>query len=451
MHVLQTQHSQLLLDCGLHQGRKADARIRNEQFPFDPASLDAMILSHAHVDHCGNMPTLVKQGFSGPIFCTPATRDLLRVMLRDSAKIQEEEAAHFNIANDYPDPLIEPLYTFADVEKMLKQVVGVPFDKEVVVSNDIRFKLNEAGHILGSACANIAARGVNREYTLCFSGDLGRRGMPLLHPASPVPACDLLVCESTYGNRVHEPLQETIDLLLETVRVTVARGGKVLIPAFSLGRCQVIIHLLQVALRSGEIPNVPIHVDSPLAAAVAEVYRQHPNVLEPSVAQSVREGHGILGGDGVTYIRSNEESLHLTTMPGSRIIIASSGMCDAGRIVSHIQQNVDDPRCSLILVSFQAPGTTGRRLLENSPTIRIQGRDLNKWIDVVHLKGFSGHADRDDFIDYLSPVADRIGKVRLIHGERDQAEALALTLRGIGFADVAVPFPSDSVSLAAED
>ena len=233
------------------------------------------------------------------------------------AKIQEEEAAHLNIAKDYPTPLIETAVHFcrrrADVAVGRRRAVWSGGDRRAGHS----LQADRGGaHFSARPCANIAARGVDREYTLCFSGDLGRRGMPLLHPAAPVPAADLLVCESTYGNRIHEPLQETIDLLLETVRITVARGGKVLIPAFSLGRCQVIIHILQTALRSGEIPNVPIHVDSPLAAAVAEVYRQHPNVLEPSVAAAVREGHGILGGDGVSYIRSNEESLHLTTMPG---------------------------------------------------------------------------------------------------------------------------------------
>ena len=234
------------------------------------------------------------------------------------------------------------------------------------------------------------------------------------------PPADLLVCESTYGNRKHEPVGGTIEKLYGVVRDTVARGGKVLIPAFSLGRCQLIIHFLQQGLRAGKVPRVPVYVDSPLASNVAEVYRSHPDALHPEVAVGVREGHGILGGDGVEYVRSGEESQQLATRPGPCVVIASSGMCDAGRIVNHLKHNVDDPRSTVALVSYQAQGTTGRRLLEAKPTIRIAGKDWNKWIDVVHLEGFSGHADKDDFLAYLTPLAGKVGKVRLIHGERNR-------------------------------
>ncbi|MGL4424553.1 MAG: MBL fold metallo-hydrolase RNA specificity domain-containing protein, partial [Gemmataceae bacterium] len=223
--------------------------------------------------------------------------------------------------------------------------------------------------------------------------------------------------------------------------------GKLLIPAFSLGRTQLIVHLLQKGLRDGRIPRVPIYVDSPLATDVVEVYRAHPDSLSAEVAGGVREGAGILGGDGVTYIREFEDSMRLSTQPGTCIIVASSGMCDAGRIVTHLKQHVDDPRSTVALVSFQASGTTGRRLLENKPTVRFAGRDWNKWIDVVHLDGFSGHADRDDFLSFLTPLAGKVGKVRLIHGEQEQAEALADTLEDLGFDDVDIPEPGDRVTL----
>ena len=236
-----------------------------------------------------------------------------------------------------------------------------------------------------------------------------------------------------------------MEKLYEVIRATVERDGKVLIPAFSLGRTQLIIHVLQLGLREGKIPHVALFVDSPLASEVAEVYRAHPNSLSPEIAQALREGHGLLGGDGVTYVRDFEQSTLLTTRPGPCVIIASSGMCDAGRVQHHLKMLVDDPRCSIVLVSFQAQGTTGRRLLENKPTVRFMGRDWNKWIEVVHLDGFSGHADREDFLAYLSPLAGRVGKVRLIHGEREQADALAQTLRSIGFGDVSVPAPGDRV------
>jgi metallo-beta-lactamase family protein len=236
-----------------------------------------------------------------------------------------------------------------------------------------------------------------------------------------------------------------VEKLYEAVRDTVSRGGKALIPAFSLGRTQLIIHYLQKGLRSGQIPQVPIFVDSPMAADVAEVYRAHPEALGPEIVQAVREGHGVLGGDGVSYIRDTDESFRLSSRRGPAVIIAASGMCDAGRIVTHLKQHIDDPRCTVILVSYQAQGTLGRRLTEPKPTVRFAGKDWNKWINVVHLEGFSGHADKDDFLAYLTPLVGKVQKVRLIHGEKDQALALAQTLREAGFPDVAVPAPGDRV------
>jgi metallo-beta-lactamase family protein len=447
MHLVEVGNHKILLDCGLHQGRREEARQRNGHFPFHPNQIDAVILSHAHIDHCGNLPTLTRQGFNGPIFCTPPTRDLLRVMLGDSAKIQEEDAAHINIARNYAEPWVQPLYTHPDVERTFRQVVQVPYGREIDVTKSVRFRFIEAGHILGSAMIHLHAAGPDRERTLTFSGDMGRRGLPILKPTGEVPPADLLVCESTYGNRLHRSFDETVEKLYSTIRDTIRKDGKILIPAFSLGRTQLIIHVLQLGLRERKIPSVPIYVDSPLASEVAEVYRAHSGSLSPEIAQAIREGHGLLGGDGVNYIRDFEQSTLLATKPGPAVIIASSGMCDAGRIQQHLKQLVDDPRCTIVLVSFQASGTVGRKLLEQKPTIRFQGRDWNKWIEVVHLDGFSGHADKQDFLAYLEPLAGKVGKVRLIHGEREQAEALAETLRQIGFPDVAVPAPGDRVAI----
>jgi metallo-beta-lactamase family protein len=256
----------------------------------------------------------------------------------------------------------------------------------------------------------VAAAGPDRDRTLCFSGDMGRRGMPILKPTATLAPADVLVCESTYGNRLHRSFDETVDRLYAVIRDTIERGGKVLIPAFSLGRTQLIIHVLQLGLRDGRIPRTPIYVDSPLASEVAEVYRAHPNSLSAEIARDLKEGHGLLGGDGVTYVRDFEQSTLLASRPGSSVIIASSGMCDAGRIQQHLKALVDDPRCSIVLVSYQAQGTTGRRLMEPKPTVRFQGRDWNKWIEVHHLDGFSGHADRDDFVAYLARWSGRWGR-----------------------------------------
>jgi metallo-beta-lactamase family protein len=447
MHLLEVGNHKILLDCGLNQGRREEARQRNSHFPFHPDQIDAVVLSHAHIDHCGNLPTLVRQGFNGPVYCTPPTRDLLRVMLADSAKIQEEDAAHINIARNYAEPWVQPLYTHPDVEKTFRQVVQVPYGKEIDVTKSVRFRFIEAGHILGSAMVHLTAAGPDRDRTLSFSGDMGRRGLPILKATGEVPPADVLVCESTYGNRLHRSFAETLEKLYAAIHATIEKDGKVLIPAFSLGRTQLIIHVLQQALRARKIPAIPIYVDSPLASEVAEVYRAHPNSLSEDIAQALREGHGLLGGDGVTYVRDFEESTRLASRPGPAIIIAASGMCDAGRIQQHLKQLVDDPRCTIVLVSYQAQGTTGRKLLEPKPTVRFQGRDWNKWIEVVHLDGFSGHADREDFLAYLTPLVGKVGKVRLIHGEREQAAALAETLNELGFDDVAVPAPGDRVVL----
>ncbi len=447
MHLLETGNHKVLLDCGLHQGRRDEARQRNGHFPFHPTQIDAVVVSHAHIDHCGNLPTLIRQGFDGPIYCTPPTRDLLRVMLADSAKIQEEDAAHINIARNYAEPWVQPLYTVGDVEKVFSRLVSVPYGRDTDATKTVRFRFIEAGHVLGSAMVHLVVAGADRDRTVTFSGDMGRRGLPILKPTGTIPPADVLVCESTYGNRTHRSFAETLEKLYSAIRDTVARGGKVLIPAFSLGRTQLIIHVLQQGLRERKIPEIPIFVDSPLASEVAAVYRGHPNSLSAEIAQALREGHGLLGGDGVNYVRDFEESTRLASRPGPSVIIASSGMCDAGRIQQHLKQLVDDPRCSIILVSYQASGTVGRKLLDNKPTVRFQGRDWNKWIDVLHLDGFSGHADKNDFIAYLSPLVGAVGKVRLIHGEREQADALATTLRGMGFTDVAVPAPGDRVTI----
>lgn len=447
MHLLECGNSKVLLDCGLHQGRREEARLRNAHFPFHPHQIDAVIVSHAHIDHCGNLPTLLRHGFDGPIYCTPPTRDLLRVMLADSAKIQEEDAAHLNIARGYAEPWVQPLYTAVDVEKVFARLVSVPYNRDHDAAKGVRFRFIEAGHVLGSAMVHVIAAAPDRDRTLTFSGDMGRRGLPILKPTGAIPPADVLVCESTYGNRVHRSFTETVEKLYAAVRDTAERGGKVLIPAFSLGRTQLIIHVLQQGLREGKLPRIPVYVDSPLASEVAGVYRSHPNALSDDVARDLRDGHGLLGGDGVSYVRDFEESTLLATRRGPAVIIASSGMCDAGRIQGHLKQLIDDPRCTIILVSYQAPGTVGRKLLEPKPTVRFLGREWNKWIEVLHLDGFSGHADKHDFAAYLAPLAGKVGKVRLIHGESEQAEALADSLREMGFDDVAVPVPGDRAVL----
>jgi metallo-beta-lactamase family protein len=446
MHLIEAGGKRILLDCGLTQSRREDSRLRNSQFPFHPDRLDAVLLSHAHIDHCGNLPSLVRQGFAGPIYCTPATSDLIGVMLEDSARIQEEEAAHDNIKRNYREPWQEPLYTRSDAEQAIDLAVAVPCGTRREILPGVFLTLHEAGHILGSAIVHLTFAGGG---SLTFTGDLGRRGVPILKPTVHVPPADVLVCESTYGGHVHEPIEKAATRLAEVVRHTVARGGKILIPAFSLGRSQLVVHFLCRAIRNGEIPRVPIFIDSPLAANIADVYRLHPEALAPETIRDLADEPDFLGGPLVHYVRSFEESVRLGKTPGPHVIVAASGMCEAGRIVHHLKTSIDDPRCSIVLVSYQAAGTPGRAMLERGPTVRFLGKDWNKWAEIVHLDGFSGHADHEDFLAYLKPLVGKVRTLCLVHGERERGEALEAGLRGIGFPDVRLPDAGDRVSLTS--
>jgi metallo-beta-lactamase family protein len=442
MHLVEAGGRKVLLDCGLVLGPHAHARLPAGHFPFDPPHLDAVILSHAHMDHCGNLPRLVRQGFTGPIYCTPATRDLLALVLADSARIQEEEALVLHVlGKEEPSP--EPPPSFREeVQRTVAQCVAVPYGYEQEVNAAVRFRLADAGHILGSAMVTLTVRCGGREATLTFTGDLGRPGVRFLRPPAPVPAADLLLCESTYGGRFHEPAERSAQRLYEVVRETVGRGGKVLIPAFSLGRTQVVVHYLEQGLRRGQVPCVPVFVDSPLAADIAEVYRRYPECFHPDIAPP--DGPGT---PEVVYVRLAEESKELSTRREPCVVVTSGGMCQGGRILRHLPHVIDDPRCALVLVSYQAPHTLGHRLLQRGPTARFLGRKWNKWIDVVELTGFSGHAGHDEMLDLLEPLAGRVRGVRLVHGEPEQAEALAGALREEGFADVEVPGQGETAPL----
>src|SRR5262245_29816323 len=377
LHLLEAGGRRVLLECGLYQGRREEARQRNSRFPFHPHRLAAVVISHAHVDPCGNLPTLARQGFAGPIYCTPATRDLLGILLADSAKIQEEDAAHLNILRHYIEPWVQPLYTRPDVDRVLRQCVAVPYDVPTEILPGVRLRFSDAGHVLGSAVVHLAVGTAGETRTLTFTGDLGRRHMPILRPAAPIPPADLLVCESTYGGREHEPIARTVEKLWEVVRRTSARGGKVLVPAFSLGRTQLVVHYLHRGLAGGHFPPVPVYVDSPLAAEIADVYRDHPDCLSDEARRQVAGDADFLGDGAVQFVRSFEESMQLSTRPGPSVLVAASGMCEAGRILQHLRHNVDDPRNTVVLVSYQASGTVGRRLLEPKPTVRFHGKDWN--------------------------------------------------------------------------
>jgi metallo-beta-lactamase family protein len=437
MHLLDVGPYRLLLDCGLSREPGEESRRRNRSFPFDPTTLDAVILSHAHVDHCGNLPNLVRQGFRGPIYCTAATRDLIAVMLADSARIQEEDAQTALVARGQENaPDRQPLYTRQDAARAVAQCVARSYGTTTEINPQIQLRFTDAGHILGSAITALTIQHAGREWRITFTGDLGRGGLPFLREPSLVPPADLLICESTYGGRTHDSAPIMAAKLADVVRRTVARGGKVLIPAFSLGRTQIVVHYLRRWMRDGVLPRLPIYIDSPLASDIAEVHRRYPEAVTPDEEEVSAE-----------YVHT-EDGRERTRQRDPCVIVASGGMCDGGRIMYHLRQHVDDPRSSVVLVSYQAANSVGARLLELRPTVRFHGRNWNKWIEVAELKGFSGHADQNDFLHLLASAAGATGRVRLVHGEPEQAEALAGRLRDHGFADVGVPQRQDVVKVA---
>jgi metallo-beta-lactamase family protein len=425
----------LLLDCGLFQGHRAESRRRNQEFPFRPRDIDAVLLSHAHIDHCGNLPNLVRQGFAGPVYCTPATRALAAVMLGDAAKIHEEDAAYLNRHRAKGEPKVEPLYDGRDVYRTLLRLRAVPYDTPFGIGVDLELTFVDAGHLLGSAMIHLRTDG----RSLTFTGDLGRPGLPILRDPAPVPPADLLISESTYGGLTHEPVEETAERLGQVVRQTIDRGGKVVIPAFSVGRTQTIVYFLHQLTSTGRLPDLPIYVDSPMAVRATEVFRAHPECFNDEALRLLRDHPDLFGERHVRYVEKVHDSIALNDVRDPCVIISASGMCEAGRVLHHLRHNIEDPRSTILIAGWQAPDTLGRRLVERRPEVRILGRTFALRAAVVVLNGLSSHADHGGLLRSLAPLAGTARRVRLVHGEPDRAAALAEGLRAVGFDDVGIP------------
>jgi metallo-beta-lactamase family protein len=447
MHLVDACGQTLLLDCGLFQGHRADSQRRNREFPFRPKDIDAVLLSHAHIDHCGNLPNLVRQGFSGPVYCTPATRALADVMLGDAAKIQAEDAAYLNRKRQRGEPKVEPLYDGRDVYRTLLRLRAVSYDTPAALGPALEVTFVDAGHLLGSAMISLRIQGPGGERRLTFTGDLGRPGLPILRDPAPVPPGDLLVSESTYGGHFHEPVDETTERLGEVVRETAERGGKFLIPAFSVGRTQTIVYFLHQLHRAGRLPDLPVFVDSPMAVRATEVFRAHPECFGADTLRLLRAHPDLFGEERITYVDKVHESIALNDRPGPCVIISASGMCEAGRILHHLKHNIEDPRSTILIAGYQAEGTLGRRLVERRPEVRILGRTFAVRAQVVVLNGLSSHADHGDLLRSLGPLAGTARQVRLVHGEPERAAALTEGLRAAGFVDVAVPERGETATL----
>jgi metallo-beta-lactamase family protein len=441
MHLVEACGKSLLLDCGLVQGGgRAVAQARNREFPFRPKDIDAVLLSHAHIDHCGNLPNLVNQGFAGPIYCTPATRALAAVMLGDSAKIQEEDAAYLNRHRDRGEPPVEPLYDGRDVFRTLLRLRAVPYDTPTPVGPGLEVTFADAGHLLGSAIVHLRLDTPGGSRRLTFTGDLGRPGQPILRDPAPLPPADLILTESTYGGHTHEPVEETAERLGDVVRRTADRGGKIIIPAFSVGRTQAIVFFLHQLRRAGRLPEVPVFVDSPMAVRATEVFRAHPECFDAATLALLAADPDLFGEHPhIRYIDKVHESIALNRRPEPCLIISASGMCEAGRILHHLKHNIEDRRNTVLIVGYQAPDTLGRRLVDRLPEVRILGRTVPLRAEVVVLNGLSSHADHGEMMRSLTPLLGTARKVRLVHGEPERATALAAGLRTAGFEDVAIP------------
>lgn len=447
MHQLDVGGQSLLLDCGLFQGHRSVGLERNRQFPLRAKDIAGVILSHAHIDHCGNLPNLVKQGFAGPVYCTPATRALAGVMLGDAAKIHEEDAAYLNRHRAKGAPNVEPLYDGRDVFRTLLRLHAIPYDTPTIIGKELELTFSDAGHLLGSAMVGLRINMDGGERRLTFTGDLGRPGLPILRDPAPVPPADLLISESTYGGHTHEPIEETAERLGDIVHRTAERGGKVLIPAFSVGRTQTVVYFLHQLISTGRLPELPIYVDSPMAVRATEVFRAHPECFNRETLTLLEQHPELFGEQHVRYVDKVHESIALNDMHEPCVIISSSGMCEAGRILHHLKHNIDNARNTVLIVGYQAEGTLGRRLVERQPEVRILGQTVPLQAEVIALNGLSCHADHAGLLAALGPLAGTTKKVRLVHGEPEQATALAEALRTAGFSDVAVPERGDDVCI----
>lgn len=447
MHLLEVNGFRLLLECGLYQGKRQESYERNLHFPFEPASIDAMVLSHAHIDHSGNIPNLVRSGFRGPIYTTPATRDLCSAMLQDSGHIQEENVAYVNKHRRRKGmPPVEPLYTAQDAVASLHNFVSVDYHRPLVIGPGITLTFYDAGHILGSAFVVLDIEEDGRSYRLMFSGDVGRRNLPLLRDPEVVNDVDQLILESTYGDRRHETPQNAEQALRRIVNEAYRDGGKVIIPAFAVGRTQEIVYHLHQLNAQRKIPHLPIFVDSPLAVNVTEIFRLHPECYDEETRAFLLESdrRDPFGFRDIRYIHSVEESKELNFLREPAVIISASGMAEHGRILHHLKNNIGEPRNVVLIVGFQAENTLGRRILERQPEVHIFGEPYPLRARVEEITGYSAHADYVEIADYVSRIeCAKLKQVFLVHGTEHSARSLAEHLRPLGQFEVRIPGPGE--------
>jgi metallo-beta-lactamase family protein len=451
-YLLRVHGQTVAMDCGLHQGRRNDSNEKNLSFPLPANEIDELLLSHAHIDHSGNIPQLVKRGFGGRIFATSATADLCEIMLADSGHIQEEDAAYWNRkrAAD-PSEYIQPLYTVEDAAAAMKQFQHMDYGQKFCFDGGTCATFIEAGHILGSACILVEladkAHG-GKPIRLLYTGDLGRFDMPILRdPTYPLPEVDYLITESTYANRQHHNPTDMKARLAEVVNETVARGGKVIIPSFSVGRTQNVVYYLVQALAEGLIEPLPIFVDSPLSTNATEVFKKHPECYDENARDFWLQQGDLFGDSVISYITDAAESKGLNSLKKPHVIIASSGMCEAGRILHHLKNNVWNEANTICVVGFMAQHTLGRRIVERREELKIFGRLYPLMARVEIHNGFSAHADAPAFAKLLAPLAPKLKAAFVVHGEGPQPLAMQKLLENAGCSKVHIPSPGDIFEL----
>lgn len=449
-HLLRVNGKNILLDCGLFQGHRKEAYEKNSWFGFDPTEIDILVLSHAHIDHSGNIPSLVRKGFTGVIYCTEATQSLCEVMLLDSAYIQESDAAY--MAKKHPETALEPmepLYTQEDAEFALKSFKGIAYDKTFEICEGVQVTFREAGHVLGAAVVemDIKDESDGKKKKFVFTGDLGRYRLPIIRDPYPIKKADFLLCESTYGNRTHDPIEEGVPALARVINRTIKRGGKVIIPAFALERSQELLYSLHLLIHQKKIPNnLSIFLDSPLANAITSIFKKHAELYDEEIRKEFKSSHNPFTMRQLKQITDVEDSKNLNHFIGPCIIISASGMCEAGRIRHHLKNNIEDPKNTIVVVGYMAENTLGRRIVDKDPQIKIFDEMYKVNAEVVVMEAFSAHADMDDLDGYIKPIKD-LKRVMLVHGEEDQSRPFAERIKKYTKAEVTVMMPEVTIDL----
>jgi metallo-beta-lactamase family protein len=446
-HKIRFGERSWLFDCGIYQGRRDEAERINRTFAFEPSELDAVVVSHAHLDHTGNLPTLVARGFGGPIHCTGATADLSRFMLADSAHLMAQDVERVNRRRK-GGPEREPLYAPRDVETTMDRLERHGYREPWVLFDGVRVEYFNAGHILGAALTTFEFSDGGRTLRLGMSGDLGRPARPILVDPETHPGVDTLVLESTYGDRFHRPGEEAERELVEVVERTAARGGRVLVPSFAVGRTQELVATFHSLCERGLVCDLPIFVDSPMAREATGVFVRHPECFDAETARAFANGDGApFGFSRLRYVASPDESRALNDRKGSCIIIAASGMCEGGRILHHLRNGLPDPRNTVLFVGFQAEGTLGRRLRDGVRPVNVFGEPVEVAAEIAAIDGFSAHADQRELVEWVTRLKPAPRRIFLVHGELASAEALAVVLRERIGADVRVPEKNEEFAL----